>query len=81
MWGWRSSVSARSAPVMPDPAQAMRLAAIITNLHERMREATNRGWLGEVEGLQVSLAGARQKLSQTRKLRQATIALSPTRPN
>jgi hypothetical protein len=53
--------------LQPDPAQAMRLAEIITNLHERVREATDRGWLGDVEGLQVSLAGACQKLGYMRK--------------
>jgi hypothetical protein len=64
----------------PDPDQAHRLAEIITNLHERIREATERGWLGEVEGLQVSLAGARQKYQQMRKLRsQPTLELGPTR--
>ncbi|MEU9891073.1 site-specific integrase [Sphaerisporangium sp. NPDC051011] len=71
----------RCPMLQPDPAQAMRLAEIINNLHERIREATERGWLGEVEGLQVSLAGARQKLQQMRKIRTqaATIPLSPTR--
>jgi site-specific recombinase XerD len=71
----------RCPMLRPDPAQAMRLAEIITNLHERVREATERGWLGEVEGLQVSLTGARQKLQQMRKIRtQATvISLGPTR--
>lgn len=59
----------RCPALQPDPGQAMRLAEIITNLHERIREARDRGWLGEVEGLQVSLAGARQKLQQMRKLR------------
>jgi hypothetical protein len=64
--------------LQPDPAQAMRLVEIITSLHERVREATDRGWLGEVEGLQVSLAAARQKLQQMRKLRtQAAIQLTP----
>jgi hypothetical protein len=42
--------------------QAERLAEILANLHERIREATDRGWLGEIEGLQISLSGARQKL-------------------
>jgi hypothetical protein len=66
--------------LQPDPAQAMRLAEIITNLHERIREATGRGWLGEVEGLQASLAGARQKLQQIRKFRtRATVQLGTTR--
>ncbi|HZO65268.1 MAG TPA: hypothetical protein VFB74_09710 [Kribbellaceae bacterium] len=59
--------------LQPDPAQAMRLAQIITNLHERISEATDRGWLGEVDGLKVSLAGARQKLDQLRRLRTQTL--------
>ena len=29
-----------------------------------VREATERGWLGEIEGLQISLAGANDKLAQ-----------------
>ncbi len=58
----------------PDPGQAVRLAEIIANLHELIRDATYRGWLGEVEGLQVSLDGAGQKYQQMRRLRsQATI--------
>ncbi|MGV9770455.1 hypothetical protein [Streptosporangium sp. NPDC003464] len=59
----------RCPMLRPDPAQAMRLAEIITNLHDRIRGAIEHGRLGEVEGLQVSLAGARQKLQQMRKLR------------
>lgn len=34
------------------------------NLVARIVEAEREGWLGEVEGLQVSLAGAQQKLAQ-----------------
>ena len=30
----------------------------------RIAEARNHGWLGEADGLQISLAGARQKLDQ-----------------
>ncbi|WP_327352767.1 hypothetical protein [Streptomyces sp. NBC_01304] len=30
----------------------------------RIAEAEREGWLGEVEGLQVSLAGAREKVAQ-----------------
>ena len=47
----------------PDPAQHRRLEEIIANLHERLAEARDRGWLGEIEGLQASLAGADQKLA------------------
>ena len=65
----------------PDPVQAVRLAEIIANLHERIREATDRGWLGEVEGLRVSLDGARQKYQQMRRLRgqTTTVQLEPGR--
>jgi hypothetical protein len=51
----------------PDPLQEPRLQAIIDNLEDRISEATERGWLGEVDGLQASLAGARQKLEQMRR--------------
>ncbi|MEV0537205.1 hypothetical protein [Kitasatospora sp. NPDC050463] len=39
-----------------------RLIEIIQNLRERIREARANGWLGEVEGLQVSLDAAMAKL-------------------
>jgi hypothetical protein len=41
-----------------------RLLEIIDNLRARLDEAHAQGWLGEVEGIQVSLEGARQKLDQ-----------------
>lgn len=52
----------------PDPLREPRLQAIIANLEDRISEADQHGWLGEVDGLQVSLAAARQKLDQMRKL-------------
>jgi len=48
----------------PDPAQRPRLVEIRDNLIDRIAEAEREGWLGEVEGLQVSLAGANDKLAQ-----------------
>ena len=51
----------------PDPAQRQRIAEIRDNLIARIAEAEREGWLGEVEGLQVSLAGAQEKLSQLRR--------------
>jgi hypothetical protein len=48
----------------PDPAQRSRIAEIRDNLTARIAEAEREGWLGEVEGLQVSLAGAEDKLAQ-----------------
>ncbi|MEU3735357.1 hypothetical protein AB0E81_39205 [Streptomyces sp. NPDC033538] len=48
----------------PDPAQRDRLVEIRDNLLARIVEAEREGWLGEVEGLHVSLAGAQEKLAQ-----------------
>jgi hypothetical protein len=48
----------------PDPAQRDRLVEIRDNLAARIAEAEHEGWLGEVEGLRVSLAGAEDKLAQ-----------------
>jgi site-specific recombinase XerD len=45
-----------------DPAQRARLAEIVANLRDRIAEARINGWLGEVEGLQVSLDHAAAKL-------------------
>ena len=47
----------------PDPAQHPRLA-ICDNLTARIAEAEAARWIGEAEGLKVSLAGARDKLAQ-----------------
>ena len=52
-------------PVLwPDPAQRPRLVEIRHNLKARIAEAEREGWLGEVEGLNVSLTGAEDKLAQ-----------------
>lgn len=48
----------------PDPAQRQRIADIRDNLIARIAEAECEGWPGEVEGLRISLAGAKEKLSQ-----------------
>lgn len=54
----------RCSLLRPDPAQRSRLIDIRDNLIARITEAEREGWLGEVEGLQVSLAGAQNKLDQ-----------------
>ena len=62
----------------PDPAQRPRIVQIRDNLTDRISEAEREGWLGEVEGLKVSLAAAEQKLAQLDGLaarRQASIDL------
>jgi Phage integrase family len=48
----------------PDPAARDRLVQIRDNLTARIAEAESHRWLGEAEGLKVSLAGARAKLTQ-----------------
>ena len=48
----------------PSPAQRPRIAEIRDNLIARIAEAEREGWHGEVEGLKISLAGARDKLAQ-----------------
>lgn len=46
-----------------DPRQHGRLIEIARNLTDRIAEANANGWLGEVEGLQISLNAARSKLA------------------
>lgn len=48
----------------PDPAQRARLVEIRDNLIARIAEAKREGWLGEIDGLRVSMAGAQDKLAQ-----------------
>lgn len=62
--GLVSSVNGTFAapPYAPTPANAP-LTEIRDNLIARIAEARREGWLGEVEGLQVSLAGAEDKLA------------------
>jgi integrase len=54
----------RCPMLWPDPTQRDRLVEIRDNLNARIAEAQHEGWLGEVEGLHVSLAGAEDKLAQ-----------------
>ncbi|MEU9761829.1 hypothetical protein AB0D98_19195 [Streptomyces sp. NPDC047987] len=54
----------RCSLLRPDPSQRARLAEIRDNLIARIAEAEREGWLGEVEGLQISLVGAEEKLRQ-----------------
>ncbi|MCP2353121.1 hypothetical protein HD597_000141 [Nonomuraea thailandensis] len=60
-----------------DPVQRPRLEEIRDNLNARIAEAEREGWLGEAEGLRVSLAAAEGKLTQLdeRTRRAATINL------
>jgi hypothetical protein len=46
-----------------DPARRGRLAEIRDSLLARIDEVREHGWLGEVEGLKVSLAAANDKIA------------------
>jgi len=51
-----------------EPGQRQRLADIRGNLTARIAEAQREGWLGEAQGLKVSLAAADAKLAQVDRL-------------
>jgi len=62
----------------PGPAQRSRLTQICGNLADRIAEAEKAQWLGEAEGLKISLASARSKRAQMDQItarRSATINL------
>jgi hypothetical protein len=61
-----------------DPAQRSRLADIIRNLAERIGEARSNGWLGEAQGLQVSLHAAQAKLAALDRMQHRLPAASIT---
>jgi hypothetical protein len=51
-------------PVLrPDPEQGPRLEEIRANLLDRLQEAKEQGWLGEIAAIEASLAAAKQKLA------------------
>ncbi|MER6179779.1 site-specific integrase [Streptomyces sp. NPDC001652] len=54
----------RCSLLRPDPFQRDRLIEIRDNLIDRIAEAQREGWLGEVEGLEISQADAEDKLAQ-----------------
>jgi hypothetical protein len=55
-----------------DPRARGRLTEIMKNLTARIDEARSYGWLGEAEGLQVSLAAAKDKLVHLDRTERAT---------
>ncbi|MGY3064663.1 hypothetical protein ACVWZD_008985 [Streptomyces sp. TE3672] len=60
----REHACVRCSPLRPEPSQRGRLIEIRDNLLDRIAEAQREGWLGEVEGLEISLAGAEEKPAQ-----------------
>jgi hypothetical protein len=66
----------------PDPLERPRLVEIRDNLLTRISEAEINGWLGEAEGLKVSLSGAREKLAQMEEITQRrSVAVHLGMPN
>lgn len=64
-----------------DPAQLDRLEAIAASLKERIAEADEHGWAGEVEQLKISLQAARDKILATAPPRDGSVFLNtPKRP-
>jgi hypothetical protein len=59
-----STADIRCSLLRVDPAQQQRLQDIRGNLVARIAEAEREGWVGEAEGLKVSLAAANNKLAQ-----------------
>jgi hypothetical protein len=64
----------------PNPAQRARIVEIRDNLLARIDEAQREGWLGEVEGLQISLAGANDKIAQIDRQSPQTVDLGIPSP-
>jgi len=68
----------RCAMLRVSPQQRPRLAEIIHNLRERIAEARMNGWLGEVQGLEVSLEAAKRKLASLDKAIERSRSTGPT---
>jgi hypothetical protein len=63
----------RCPMLRPDPAQLPRLAEIEINTRERLQEARQMQWLGEVAGLQDSLRHIADKKRHAERLRQLAV--------
>jgi hypothetical protein len=63
----------RCPMLRPDPAQLPRLVEIEINTRERLQEAHQMQWFGEVSGLQDSLRHIDDKKQQAERLRQLAI--------
>jgi hypothetical protein len=59
-----------------DPAQMPRLEEIHANLLDRLQEAREQGWLGEVAAIETTLAAAAHKLEAMRELTDRGTAVS-----
>jgi hypothetical protein len=53
----------------------LRLEGIHANIVDRLQEAKEQGWLGEVAAIETTMAAAAQKLEAMRAARSATVHL------
>jgi integrase len=67
----------RCPMLRPDPVQRHRLESIRANLVERRGEAARMGWQGELEGIEISLRAADEKLSQMSRIVRLTLERRP----
>jgi hypothetical protein len=58
-----------------DPAQLPRLEEIHANLGDRLEEAKQQGWIGEVAAIETTMAAAAQKLEVMRSARETPVHL------
>lgn len=59
----------RCSLLRPDPDELDRFVDIRDNVIERIAEAREYGWTGEVEGLEITLAAANEKIARIESLR------------
>jgi hypothetical protein len=75
-----ASTSTPRCPLLrTEPAQLPRLLEIRDNLLARIDEARKHGWLGEVDGLNVSLSAANNKIAQLEESARRTTDLGMPR--
>jgi hypothetical protein len=71
----------RCPMLRPQPSRLPLLRELETNLNERLVEARERVWLGEVEGLKKTLVDLRAKTEQAERLAAAGITDTPVSLN
>ena len=72
---WFGQRDVRCPLLRVDPAQKPRLEEIHANLGDRLQEAKEHGWLGEVAAIETTLSAAAQKLKAMRELTARSITV------
>jgi hypothetical protein len=73
--GQHENACVRCPLLRVDPARQPRLEEIHANLADRLTEAKEQGWLGEVAAIETTIAAAAQKLEAMRAAHSATVHL------